>query len=442
MHDLSARFDSLNRVPVPDVWDEVRRRTVALETSAAPRPIVKVPAVPRSRPVQGPLGGSSARRRPAWWLVAATLAAIALLAIGLVAGGSRLLSVVTPSPAALSPAPAVASPSPAVVSPAPGSPAPVQNGGATNGLIAYSSNGRIFVVAPDGSNPRALTPADEDAYQPRWSPDGEHLAFLRLSCVAGQPCDRKAGPISLVVMKPDGSGRQTLAEKLENVMTLEWSPDGKQLAFEAESPFGVRVLTLATHEVRVIGVGEFPNWSPDGTTIAYQGEGQTHLVASDGTADRLLLQPTQAGLAISARWSPDGSQLAFVWKRACCPPTNRASDAWLVDRSGNNPHRWPEVPVGVTFEGWSPDGRSIAYLDASQPNPAFAWPLIVANADGSSPRSVATVGSGWVHWSPDGTQLLVRDPSGNSTRLLIVDLTGATPDVELSADDASWQSIP
>jgi dipeptidyl aminopeptidase/acylaminoacyl peptidase len=434
MHDLSARFDSLNRVPVPDMWDAVQRRVAALEMSAAPRPVVSVLPRRRSRPAHAPTGGSSQPRRQVWWLVAATLAAIGLLALGLVAGGSR--SSVMPSPAAVSPSPAVVTPSPAVTA------APLQNGGPTNGVIAYSSNGQIFVAAPDGSNRHALTPADERAFEPRWAPAGDQLAFLTLSCAPGQPCDRKAGPISMVITNPDGSGRRTLAENLRNVMTLEWSPDGKQLAFDAESPFGVRVLTIATHEVRMIGVGEFPSWSPDGTTIAYPGDGQTHLVAADGTSDRLLLQPTAAGLAIGARWSPDGSQLAFVWKRACCPPANTPSDAWLVDRSGSSPHRWPEVPAGVSFEGWSPDGRSIVYLDASQPNAAFAWPLMVANSDGSGPRSVATVGSGWVHWSPDGTRMLLRDPSGDSPRLLIVDLADATPDVEISADDASWQAIP
>ena len=60
-----------------------------------------------------------------------------------------------------------------------------------------------------------VTPAGEDAYQPRWSPDGDQLAYLAVSCAGGQPCDRKAGPISLFVTKPDGSGRQTLAENLD-----------------------------------------------------------------------------------------------------------------------------------------------------------------------------------------------------------------------------------
>ena len=429
MNDLRARFDSLDRVIVPDVWDEVQRRVAALETSTTPSPVVRVIPGPNSRTSRTPIGRSSERHR-VWWLIAAALMAVALLAGGLIAGGSHLLSLVLPSQTGLSLSPTVVAPSPF-------------HRGPTNGLIAYSSDGQIFVAAPDGTNRRALTPAGGNAFQPRWSPNGDQLAFLAVSCAVGQPCDRKAGPISLVVTNPDGSERQILEDNLQGVQTLEWSPDGKRLAFEAESPFGVRVLAIDTHETRTVGVGEYPRWSPDGTTLAYEHAGSTHLVAADGTGERLLLQPTAAGLAIGARWSPDGSELAFVWKRACCPPANRASDAWLVDRSGNSPHRMSEVPDGATFEGWSPDGRSILYLDTSQPDATFAWPLVAAQSDGSDPRSVGKINSVPMYWSPDGTRLfLIEGQEGSTSRLVIIDPTGVASQIEIPADGASWQSIP
>lgn len=438
MNDLRARFDSLDRVVVPDVWDEVQRRVAAFETSVTSSAVVRVIPGPNSRSSRTPIGGSPGRHR-VWWLIAAALMAIALLAGGLVAGGSRLLSSVLPSQTVVQPTPTVVPPS------------PLLNGGPTNGLIAYSSNGQIFVAAPDGSNRRALTPAGGNAFRPRWSPDGAHLAFLSFSCAVGQACDQKASPTSLAVIKPDGSDRQILEENLRNVLTLEWSPDGKWLAFDAEDQratpagFALRVWVVAFDgsELHTVAEGQFPSWSPDGATLAYSHVGATHLVAEDGTGDRLLLQPTAAGSAIGARWSPDGSQLAFIWKRPCCPPANRTPDAWLVDRSGSFPHRWSAVPDGMSFEGWSPDGQSIVYLDASQPDPTFTWPLIVANSDGSGPRSMARAASGTVQWSPDGTRLILFEAQADSPpRLVIIDLTGVTPEAGIPGDDPSWQSIP
>ena len=102
-----------------------------------------------------------------------------------------------------------------------------------------------------------------------------------------------------------------------------------------------------------------------------------------------------------------------------------------------------EVPVGEIFERWSPDGRSIVYLDASQPNPAVVRPLVIANSDGSGPGSVSSLSSVPVHLSPDGTRLsLIEGHADSSPRLVIIDTTGVTPEIEIPADEASWRSMP
>src|SRR4029079_8918469 len=118
--------------------------------------------------------------------------------------------------------------------------------------------------------------------------------------------------------------------------------------------------------------------------------------------------PTPAGWASAERWSQDGSQLAFVWKRPCCPPANRSSDTWIVDRSGSLPRRMTEVPDGSSFEGWSSDGQAIAFVDPSDTTEAGR--LVLAHRDGSDPRSIALVHSARVKWSRDGTRLFLIEP--------------------------------
>ncbi len=93
-------------------------------------------------------------------------------------------------------------------------------------LIALAGAGpdddgaRLYVVHRDGSGLRALT--DEIAYRrPAWTPDGRLLAFA-----TGEGID---------VVGPDGRNRRTLV-KLSgtDVDSLDWSPDGTELLFEAE----------------------------------------------------------------------------------------------------------------------------------------------------------------------------------------------------------------
>jgi hypothetical protein len=101
-----------------------------------------------------------------------------------------------------------------------------------------------------------------------------------------------------------------------------------------------------------------------------------------------------------------------------------------------------EVPAGAYFEGWSPDGRTIAWLEASEPGATAKRRLVLAASGGSNPRAIATATAGIVAWSPDSTRVLISVVEGSETRLVVIDPDGVAPEVELPADDASWQSLP
>src|SRR3954463_5045287 len=88
-------------------------------------------------------------------------------------------------------------------------------------LIAFSSNGfdlqAIFVVKPDGTGLKQLSPEGAFDLNPTWSPDGRRLLFTDFQ--------------DLYVMNADGSGRARLVEGRSEVGTARWSPDGKLIAF-------------------------------------------------------------------------------------------------------------------------------------------------------------------------------------------------------------------
>ncbi|MBW3668231.1 MAG: S9 family peptidase [Actinobacteria bacterium] len=129
---------------------------------------------------------------------------------------------------------------------------------------------RIVVADLAGGTPTTIdTPDGSAAQQPRFSPDGERLAFL---------CDA-TGWLNLWVADGDGSDpRPLLAEPHEHggptwgpgQSTFAWSPDGGRLAFSRnEAGFGrLCVLDLATGAVEELGKGVHTALSWRDDTIA------------------------------------------------------------------------------------------------------------------------------------------------------------------------------
>ncbi len=390
-------------------------------------------------------------------VVFAALALSASVAISglVVLGGSP-----GPAPVTVSPAPVTVSPAPATVSPAPATPehatpapSPSASGLAGNGLIAYSSNGRIFLIRGDGTGRKALPGEGTFEYTPKWSPDGTKIAFLSQYCVAATGCPDKLTLTSLVVMNADGSGRRTLAGDFENPLAMAWSPDSTRIVFDPFSPGaqGPRIVmvSLDGSAPRTLADGQFATWSPDGTAIAYEGDG-INLVAPDGSGKRVLVPATDfvrpGGPAI---WSPDGSRLAYAATQVCCPQA--ATGTRMVDPLSGESHVIPQLPGTAQFLGWSPDGRSITYIyKGPKGNRPGGRVLAVADADGSNELFLSELGR-FVGWSPDGTRLLETANSdapsdfGAQNELIIADPTGATKALVVRADHlsgASWQPVP
>jgi len=191
----------------------------------------------------------------------------------------------------------------------------------------------------DASQPaRQLTNAPKSSMQPAWSPDGAWLAFVS---------DRD-GKRQLYRIAVAGGEAEKLTTGDEGVANFAWSPKGNQIAFtmtdpvsaamkEREKQWGeiriededqrythLYVLDLATKAVKPLTKGTFVvgsfDWSPDGTKLAFDHRA-TSDPADGGTADISVVTVataasdrvvSQAGPDTNPRWSPDGSQLAFV----------------------------------------------------------------------------------------------------------------------------------
>ncbi|HJS24200.1 MAG TPA: protein kinase [Pyrinomonadaceae bacterium] len=94
-------------------------------------------------------------------------------------------------------------------------------------LTAYSMGQQrhIFVMRTDGTEQRDLTPDNYRHSWPRWSPDGQRIAFT----------SRRTGDYELWIMNRDGSGLRQLTQSGGGHYS-PWSADGTMIAFSIHTP--------------------------------------------------------------------------------------------------------------------------------------------------------------------------------------------------------------
>jgi hypothetical protein len=276
-----------------------------------------------------------------------------------------------------------ASPSP-TVTPNP-SPTPTLEPEQPELQVAYIDGDAFIWSESDGS---VQVTQSGNIYDLRISPDGNHLAYLRL-------IDFER--VELRLVKVDGSddrllvGVQALEELLPHdepvgIFSFEWLPAGDYLAFN-------------TH---IIGYGLIKN-------------DDLHLVNVESGSIATLLPPGQGG---EFYYSPDGNQIALVTSGDYMDLPGKIS---LVDSDGSNRRdalvtfpsvlTYSEVPFYPSL-AWSPDSRFILVAIPS-PDPLAAEASITLwriSADAAEVVELLIIDtsfflSGLPFFSPDLTQV-------------------------------------
>ncbi|HET6909946.1 MAG TPA: serine hydrolase [Mycobacteriales bacterium] len=205
---------------------------------------------------------------------------------------------------------------------------------------------------------------------PRWSPDGKQLAYVATD---------KDGVPQVFVSPTDGGAAAQLTTLRTGVGDLQWSPDGTKLAL-----------------VSGISLAEQPSDSPvvlDRLGYKFDGAGllglrRMHLFVVD-VANRTTLQLTAGDFSVNgARWSPDGSTIAYGAEASADSDVTGTSAVYVVPATGGVPQRITPTDATLSTPVWFPDGEQILVAGRERFETG-ATRLYAVAAAGGAPKPVA-----------------------------------------------------
>ncbi len=223
-----------------------------------------------------------------------------------------------------------------------------------NGLIAFNSDGSVYVVSPNGSGLRLVTQTGiQDGYPGvSFSPDGKLIAFSAMS--ATDP--------DIYTVRPDGSGRKPLTFSRGVDSDPTWSGDGKRIAFETNRNGNIDIYSVDR-------VGR----NPQQLTKGPAGRAGSRLVAErqpDRLHGRLEGRSVQADLgdgrggnpvqltdtpnfSENPNWSPDGARIVFESDRI----EKGNLEIYSMKADGSDVRQLTNNPALDALPAYSPDGK-------------------------------------------------------------------------------------
>ena len=259
-----------------------------------------------------------------------------------------------------------------------------------------------IVDGTEGTRP--LTSGKQIDENPRWSPDSQWLAFKS---------DRAAKPEGIArhqvwLIPASGGEAKQLTHAKFDIRTLEWSPDGKQIAVIATQPkkpgreYGPEVVGTSNEEFCIYLISV-----PDGNaTLVYAGD-----------------RPIS-----SSSFSPKGDEIAFADQPNWREPEGRFHSVLKTVEIGSKQVR---VLSGGDLSSsgpvFSPDARWIAFRGGPQKNWITNHYLYVVSASGGTVRQIShDFDEDIMHyeWAQDSNSVYFTGARGMDVDLFRAMLTG------------------
>jgi Tol biopolymer transport system component len=286
--------------------------------------------------------------------------------------------------------------------------------------LVYSAGRELYIAKGDGTESSKLVTLPGPALWLRWSPDGTRLRFT---------LSRRAdlGSSAIWKVRLDGSQLHQILAGWNNPPAEccgSWTADSRYFVFQAtrggiSNVWAVRegasLLRRVTQEPVQLTSGPtntgLPALDPDGKQVFVQTrQARGELVRWDaGTRE---IRPFLSGIQASALdFSKDGKWVAYV----AFPDGN----LWRSRTDGSERLQLSFPPVAAFMPRWSPDGTQIAFMGRGPGRPSRIY--LVPTEGGALQQPIpGDQNQSDPNWSPDGNSLVFGGqilPESDATRL-------------------------
>ena len=281
-----------------------------------------------------------------------------------------------------------------------------------------------------------LTYERKTAGSPRWSPNGDRLAFT-----ASDGTGKDAKP-QIFVLPMSGGEAKKITDAPEGIEQFAWRPDGREIAYVTSGEPPNKKEIEKHNDAFEVGDNDYL------TTEAPQPSHIWLISAEGGNPKRLTsgawslpksAPPSSPASPIS--WSPDGKLLLFTHQEHPHQGDADLTTLQILNMDTGEYHRLTKHEKFESFGAFSPDGSRVAYWYPRDGDPNNENEIFVTQiAGGGGSDTTRTIDHDLVRaiWMPDGNSLLAGGNDGTQVSLWLQPLNGTARKLALGDVSPSW----